>query len=39
MNLDLFKYNFPEDLKKMTLNELELLSYSIRDFLIDSLLS
>ena len=31
---DLTEYNFPEDLKPMNLDELELLSYAIRDFLI-----
>lgn len=30
-------YNFPEDLKKMSNDELDLLSYQIRDFLIDNL--
>ena len=29
------QYHFPEDLKQMSLKELELLSYSIREFLID----
>lgn len=29
-------YNFPQDLKTMSLEDLELLSYSIRDFLIDN---
>lgn len=29
------QYHFPDDLKQMSLEELELLSYSIRDFLID----
>lgn len=32
----LLHLNLPEDLKKMSLNELELLSYEIRDFLVDS---
>lgn len=30
------EYNFPEDLKTMDLDQLEILSYGIRDFLIDS---
>ncbi len=29
------EYNFPEDLKNMSTKELELLSYAIREFLID----
>ncbi len=32
---DLTQYNFPEDLKSMSREELELLSYAIRDFLIE----
>ena len=32
---DLNAYHFPEDLKSMSMEELELLSYSIREFLID----
>ena len=32
---NLLEGNYPEDLKKMTDNELDLLSYEIRDFLID----
>jgi len=35
MSKKLIEYNFPEDLKKMSDRELELLSYEIRDFLID----
>lgn len=35
MKRNLLDYNFPEDLKKMSIEELELLSYSIREFLID----
>lgn len=31
----LLKYDFPSDLKKMTVKELELLTYDIRDFLIE----
>ncbi len=31
----LLEYNFPEDLKEMTEKELSLLSYEIRDFLIE----
>ncbi len=34
MKRNLLDYNFPEDLKDMSLEELDLLSYSIRDFLI-----
>ncbi|MCQ4635880.1 1-deoxy-D-xylulose-5-phosphate synthase [Anaerovorax odorimutans] len=33
----LLEYNFPQDLKDMTENELELLSYEIRDFLISNI--
>lgn len=33
----LLEYQFPEDLKEMTENELELLSYEIRDFLIENI--
>ena len=29
-------YNFPDDLKKMDAGDLDLLSFQIRDFLIDS---
>lgn len=36
MSLDITEYNFPQDLKKMSLNQMELLSYSIRDFLIEN---
>lgn len=36
MSKNITEYNFPEDLKEMSLKELELLSYSIRDFLIDN---
>ncbi len=32
---DLLEYNFPEDLKSMSLDELDVLSYQIRDFLLD----
>ena len=35
MKRNLLDYNFPEDLKDMSIEELELLSYSIREFLID----
>lgn len=35
MSKDLTEYDFPTDLKNMDLNQLELLSYGIRDFLID----
>ncbi len=34
MKRNLLDYNFPEDLKNMSLDEIDLLSYSIRDFLI-----
>ena len=32
---DLLQYNFPEDLKTMKMDELDLLSYQIRDFLLE----
>ena len=35
MKKDLTEYNFPEDLKEMSLSDLELLSYDVRDFLIE----
>ena len=35
MKRNILDYNFPQDLKKMSDKELELLSYSIREFLID----
>lgn len=35
MKRNLLDYNFPADLKKMSIEEMELLSYSIREFLID----
>jgi len=35
MKRNILDYNFPEDLKEMSLEEMELLSYSIREFLID----
>lgn len=35
MKRNLLEYNFPEDLKNMSQTELELLTYSIRDFLIN----
>ena len=35
MSKSLYEYDFPKDLKKMTLDELDLLSYQIRDFLIE----
>lgn len=37
MAKNLLEYNFPEDLKNMSPDELNLLSYSIRDFLIDKI--
>ncbi|MBS5335389.1 MAG: 1-deoxy-D-xylulose-5-phosphate synthase [Anaerovoracaceae bacterium] len=39
MKSDIIEYNFPQDLKEMTLAEAELLSYSIRDFLISKVSS
>ena len=33
----LLEYNFPQDLKKMTIQDMELLSYEIRDFLISNI--
>ena len=35
MSKSLSEYDFPKDLKKMTFDELDLLSYQIRDFLIE----
>ncbi len=35
MNKYLLKHNFPQDLKNMNYDELELLSYEIRDFLVE----
>ena len=35
MKKNLLDYNFPQDLKGMSIEEMELLSYSIREFLID----
>jgi len=35
MSKDLKEYDFPADLKSMDIKDLELLSYAIRDFLID----
>ena len=37
MSKNLTEYNFPEDLKTMSSDELNLLSYSIRDFLIENI--
>ena len=37
MAKNLTEYNFPEDLKNMNPDELNLLSYSIRDFLIENI--
>lgn len=34
MSKDLTSYNFPDDLKNMSIDELELLTYKIREFLI-----
>ncbi|MDO4176342.1 MAG: 1-deoxy-D-xylulose-5-phosphate synthase [Bacillota bacterium] len=36
MSKYLFNLNFPEDLRNMDYDELELLSYELRDFLVDS---
>lgn len=36
MSKDLTSYNFPDDLKDMTIDELELLTYEIREFLISN---
>lgn len=35
MSKSLYEYDFPKDLKNMTFDELDLLSYQIRDFLIE----
>lgn len=35
MKKNILDYKFPDDLKKMSIEEMELLSYSIREFLID----
>lgn len=35
MSKSLYEYDFPKDLKKMTFDEVDLLSYQIRDFLIE----
>lgn len=37
MNKKLLEYNFPDDLKQLENKELDLLSYEIRDFLIENL--
>ena len=37
MNKYLAKLNFPQDLKNMTFDELELLTYEIRDFLVEEI--
>lgn len=37
MSKNLTEYNFPEDIKTMSPDELNLLSYSIRDFLIENI--
>ena len=37
MKKELTDYNFPEDLKTMTSDELDLLAVSIREFLIESI--
>lgn len=35
MSKSLYEYDFPKDLKKMSFDEMDLLSYQIRDFLIE----
>ena len=35
MKRNILDYNFPHDLKSMSEEELELLTYSIREFLIE----
>ena len=35
MKRNILDYNFPQDLKSMSEEELELLTYSIREFLIE----
>lgn len=35
MNKYLAQHDFPQDLKKMDYDEMELLSYEIRDFLVE----
>ena len=35
--MELKDYNFPADLKNMTIDQMELLSYGIRDFLVESI--
>ena len=35
MKKNILDYDFPKDLKGMSIEEMELLSYSIREFLID----
>ncbi len=37
MKKNILEYNFPMDLKAMTVSEMELLSYGIRDFLLDNI--
>ena len=37
MNRYLLEHSFPQDLKNMSYDELELLSYEIRDFLIEEI--
>ena len=39
MNKYLEKHSFPDDLKKMDFDELELLTYEIRDFLVEEVSS
>lgn len=36
MSIELSQYDFPADLKSMDDHQLELLSYAIRDFLIEN---
>lgn len=37
MSKSLYEYDFPKDLKKMSFDEMDLLSYQIRDFLIEKI--
>ena len=39
MSKDITEYNFPKDLKNMSIKQMDLLSYSIRDFLIENVSS
>ena len=37
MNKYLAKHEFPQDLKNMSYDEMELLTYEIRDFLVEEI--